>query len=202
MVAPGIDGPHERDLGLVLWADGIRDAEDQRRDTNAMTDAASTPTRASFCACAGSIASSTMNSEIVKPMPHSAAPPAMPVERQARPEVADPERRFSSAVEPKTPTNLPTTRPTTMPHVSGEVSGADQDLGTERDARVRQREQRQDDVRDVRRVRRLQPFVDRDRLAEAVRGGARVLGVRRLPERAGEFERVLDVATVRDGRPG
>ena len=56
-----------------------------------MTDAASTPTRASFCAIGSSIARSTMNSEIVKPMPHSAAPPAM--RSRVRPGPNSPSRR-------------------------------------------------------------------------------------------------------------
>ena len=61
-----------------------------------------------------------MNSEIVKPMPHSAAPPAM--RSSVRPGPNSPSRSSRrTAAEPKTPMNLPTTRPTTMPQVSGDV---------------------------------------------------------------------------------
>ena len=84
-----------------------------------------------------------------------------------------------------------------MPHVSVEVSALSEDVGAQPDAGVREREQRQDDVGDVRRVCRLQPLVDRDRLAQAVGGGTRVLGVGRLPEGAREVERVLDIPPVR-----
>jgi hypothetical protein len=41
--------------------------------TKAMTDAASTPTRAWFCASSSSIARSTTNSEMVNQIPHSVA---------------------------------------------------------------------------------------------------------------------------------
>jgi hypothetical protein len=71
-----------------------------------------------------------------------------------------------------------------------------EDLGAQHDARVGKGEQRKDDVRDVRGVGGLEPLVDRDGFAQAVRGGAGVLGVGRLAEGACEFERVLDVVAV------
>ena len=84
-----------------------------------MTDADSTPTRASL-RIDGSTASSTMKSEIVNPMPQSAAPPATRSSDRPAPNV--PIRvSFMSAAEPNTPMNLPTTSAATMPQVSGEI---------------------------------------------------------------------------------
>ena len=160
-----------------------------------MTDAASTPTRASFCAAGSSIARSTMNSEIVKPMPHSAAPPAMrssvsPGPNSPRRSSAQHGRGAEDADEladDQADDDAPGER---------RADRAGEDLGADHHAGVGEGEQRQDDVRDVRGVGGLQPLVDRDRLAQAVRGGAGVLRVRRLPEGAREIERVLDVAPV------
>ena len=88
---------------------------------NASTDAASTPTRASFWAISSVMDRSTMNSAIVNPIPQSAAPPAM--RSTVRPGPNSPTRSSRMIeVDPNTPTNLPTTRATTMPHVRGEVN--------------------------------------------------------------------------------
>ncbi len=59
---------------------------------NARTDAASTATRAMFCVSESEIAIGTMNSAIVKPMPESAAPPAMRLQTQPRRELSLAER--------------------------------------------------------------------------------------------------------------
>ncbi len=90
---------------------------------NATTDADSTPTRAWFCTAGSSIARSTMNRAIVKPMPHSAPPPAS--RSSVRPGPRSPIRSARmTAPEPSTPTNFPTTRPTTMPQVTAEPAAA------------------------------------------------------------------------------
>ncbi len=62
---------------------------------------------------------SMMKSEMVKPIPDSAAPPA--IRRSVRPGASwpQPEPR-TSHVAPVMPMNLPSTRPATMPHVNGD----------------------------------------------------------------------------------
>ena len=162
---------------------------------NAMTDAASTPTRAWFCAAGSSIARSTMNSEIVKPMPHSAAPPAMRSSVRPGPNSPTPQQPQNGGgaedadelADDQADDDSPGER---RRHRAG------QDLGVDHHARVGEGEQGEDHVRDVRGVGRLQSLVDRDRLAQAVGRRAGVLGVRRLPEGAREVERVLHVAAV------
>ena len=52
--------------------------------TNATTDATRTPIRAWSCRAGSAIAMSTMKSEMVKPIPDNAAPPATRRKRQPR----------------------------------------------------------------------------------------------------------------------
>ncbi len=64
-----------------------------------------------------------MKSEMVKPTPDSAAPPA--ICGKVSPGASACGRiRVNSAVAPVMPTNLPITSPSTMPHVSGDVAAA------------------------------------------------------------------------------
>ena len=91
---------------------------------NAMTEAASTPMRAWSWRLGSVMAMSTMNREMVKPIPDSAAPPA--IRRRVSPGASSPSpMRRISQVAPVMPTNLPITRPATMPHVNGERSAVD-----------------------------------------------------------------------------
>ena len=91
--------------------------------TNATTDATSTPMRAWSWRPGSSIAISTMKSEMVKPIPDSAAPPV--TRRSVRPGASSPMPvRRMNHVAPVIPMNLPTTRPATMPHVNGDRDAA------------------------------------------------------------------------------
>ncbi len=74
---------------------------------------------------------------------------------------------------------------------------AGEDLGTDDHPGVREGEQGQDDEGNVWGVGALQPLVDRDRFAQAVRRRPGVLGVRGLPEGACQFQGVFDVAPIR-----
>ena len=64
-----------------------------------------------------------MNSEIVNPMPDSAAPPATCGIRSPGARLPG-RRRANRAVAAVMPTNLPRTRPSTTPQVNGEVRDA------------------------------------------------------------------------------
>ena len=69
-----------------------------------------------------------MNSEIVNPIPDSAAPPAM--RSRVSPGPNSPIfSSFRSDVDPKIPMNLPSTSPSTIPQVRGEVIAADRISG-------------------------------------------------------------------------
>ena len=79
--------------------------------------------RAWSCRAGSVIAMSTMKSEMVKPIPDSAAPPA--IRRSVSPGASCPiPVRCMNHVAPVMPMNFPTTRPATMPHVSGDRSAA------------------------------------------------------------------------------
>ncbi len=79
--------------------------------------------RAMSWVCGSSIARGTRNSEIVKPMPDSAAPPAIRVIPSPGASTPLPAIRII-AVAPVMPMNLPTTSPATMPQATGEVAAS------------------------------------------------------------------------------
>ena len=88
-----------------------------------MTEAIRTPTRAWSCRVGSAIAMSTMKSEMVKPIPDNAAPPA--TRRNVSPGASCPRPvRCMNHVAPVMPMNFPITSPATMPHVSGDRSAA------------------------------------------------------------------------------
>jgi hypothetical protein len=108
-----------------------------------------------------------MNSEMVNPIPHSAAPPRMRSRVSPGPNSPSPEDAEELA-DHESHDDAP---------CQGGAGRVGEDLGVQHDARVGEGEQRKDVVRDIRGVGRLEALVDRDGFAQAVRGGAGVLGV-------------------------
>ena len=160
-----------------------------------MTDAAMTPMRAWSCRAGSLIAMSTMKSEMVKPIPDSAAPPATrrsrsPGRQLAEARAAHQPRRTGDAdelAEHQAGDDAPRQRRARRGRQAGRVQP---------DPGVDQCEQRQHQERHVRPDIGLQSFVDRNRLAQTAGGGAGVLRVRRLPECPDHLDRIFDLLTL------